>query len=98
MQRDRQEVCSQTDYILGTYCRMFQDVAARDMQHHSDNYMVLGCMKGEPKKEFTIYLCKVRRSPLRTFRRGLTSDTDKLFSDINTHIPKPPLCERVRRS
>ena len=30
MHRDRLEVQYQTDYILGTYCRLFQDVAIRD--------------------------------------------------------------------
>ena len=50
MQQDGREFWYQTDYILGTYCRMFQAVAARDMQHHSDNYMFLGCLRGELAK------------------------------------------------
>ena len=46
-----QEVRSRTDYILGIYYRLFQDVDVRDLQHHSDHYMVLVCLRGDPTKE-----------------------------------------------
>ena len=36
------KVRSQTDYILGTYSRMFQNVAVRDTIHNTDHYLVLG--------------------------------------------------------
>ena len=35
MQRDGQEVRSQMDYILGTYCIFFQEMAVQDTRHHS---------------------------------------------------------------
>ena len=61
MRRDRQDVRSRTDYILGTYRRLFQGMAAQDMRHHSNHYMVLGCMRGEPATELTGYLRKAHR-------------------------------------
>ena len=90
MQRYGQEVRSRTDYILRTDRKPFQDVAIQDMHHHSDHYMVLGCLGGEPAKELTDYLCKTRRSPLRPLCRDLAFASDKLFSEINSQIPNPP--------
>ena len=59
MRKYGREVRSQTDYILVTDCRLFQDVAARDPQNNLNYYMVLGCLRGEPPKELTDYLCKL---------------------------------------
>ena len=42
MVRQWREVSSRTDYILGTDCRIFQNVAVRDLQHNFEHYMVLG--------------------------------------------------------
>ena len=42
MRRDVLEVQSWIYYVLGTDSRLFQDMAIRDHQHHSDHYMVLG--------------------------------------------------------
>ena len=50
---------------------MFQDVAVWDMQHHSEHYMVLGYLRGDPEKDLTGYLRKVRFFPLWTLRRDL---------------------------
>ena len=79
MQQYRQEFQSQTDYILGTDCRLFRDVAVRDTRNHLDYYMVLGCLRGEPVKELTGYLLKARRFPFRPLRRDLASAPDKIF-------------------
>ena len=38
------ELLSRTDYILGTDCRLFGNVAVRDPRHNSDHYMALGCL------------------------------------------------------
>ena len=46
MRRYGLEVWSRTDYILGKDCRIFQDVAIRDPQHHLHHYMILCCLKG----------------------------------------------------
>ena len=42
MIREGWEVRSRTDYILGTYRRLFGNVSVRDPRHNSDHYMVLG--------------------------------------------------------
>ena len=48
MLRKGREVRSQTDYILGTDSRLFNNVAGRDPRHNSDHYMVLGCLPSTP--------------------------------------------------
>ena len=83
MQRNRQEVRSWTDYILGTDHRLFQDVAAWDTRHYLGHYMVLGYLRGEPAKDLVGYLRKLRRFPLRPLSPlncDLASARDKLFS------------------
>ena len=41
-----QEVSSQTEYILGTDRRLFQNVTARYPRHNTDHYLVMGCLHG----------------------------------------------------
>ena len=41
-------VRSRTDYILGTYHRLYWNVSVRDPRHNSDHYMVLGCLYSAP--------------------------------------------------
>ena len=43
------------------------------------------------------YLHKVCRSPLRPIHCDLESASDKLFSEIKTQIPNPPLHDRARQ-
>ena len=97
MRRDGREVRSQTDYILGTDHRLFQDVAVQDPRHSSDNCMVLGCMRGEPEKELMDYIRKSRRFPLCPIHCDLASTSENIFSDLKNKTPKPPLREQVRR-
>ena len=92
MQQDGQEVRSQTDYILRTDRRFFQDVAVRDTRHHSDRYTVLKCLRREPVKELTGYLRTGRRSPSGPLRCDVTLAPDKLFSDLEYPYPPSPLC------
>ena len=73
MRRDGREVQYQTDYILGKYLRLFQDVAIRDPRHNSDHYMVLGCLREEPAKDLTDYLRKAHRFPLWPIHCDLAS-------------------------
>ena len=98
MQWDRLEVQSRTDYILLIDLRFFQDVAVRYMQHHLDQYMVLGCLRVDPAKEITGYLRKVCRFTLQTLPRNFLLVPDKLFLYLKTQISDPPLRERVRRT
>ena len=90
MRKDGQEIWSRTDYILGTYCRLLQDVDIQDMRHNSDHYMVLGCMSGDLEKELMDYLRKVRRFLLRPIRRDLASASEKIFSELKNQTPNPP--------
>ena len=46
MVRGGKAVRSRTDYILGTYCSLFWNVAVRDPHHNSDHYMVMGLWCG----------------------------------------------------
>ena len=43
------------------------------------------------------YLRKAHHPPLGPIHRYLASASDKLFLELKTHTPKPPLRERVRR-
>ena len=63
----------------------------QDKRHHLDHYMVPGWLRGDPAKELTGYLRKAHRSPLQNLRRNLAAVLDKIFSDLKTHILKPPL-------
>ena len=42
MHRGGREVRSQTNYILGTYSRMLQNVAVWYVQHNTNHYLVMG--------------------------------------------------------
>ena len=98
MQRYGREIWYRTDYILGIDGRLFQDVAVQYQQHHSDHYMVLGCLRGGAAKELTDYLRKACHFPLQTLCCNIVSELDKLFSELNTQITKPPLHEEARQA
>ena len=91
MRRDVREVRPRKDYTLRTDHRLFQNVAIWDLQHHLNHYMVLGCLRGDPAKDLTDYLCKARRFPLWPIRCDLAFASDKVFSELKTQILKPPL-------
>ena len=46
MLRCGKDVMYQMDYILGTYRRLFQNIAVQDPRHNSDHYLVLYFLKG----------------------------------------------------
>ena len=78
------------DYIIGTDCRLFQDVAVQDMRYHLDHYMVLSCLREYSAKYLTGYLQKERCSPLWTLCRDLASEPDKIFQISRTIPPTYP--------
>ena len=45
MLRGGREVRSQTNCLLGTDCRLLQNVLLRDVCHNIDHYLVLGCLR-----------------------------------------------------
>ena len=44
--RGGKRVRSRTDYILGSDCQIFQNVAIREPRHNYDHYMVLWYIRG----------------------------------------------------
>ena len=65
MIREGRDMRSRTDYILGTYFRIFGNVSFRDPRHNSEHYMVLGCIHSAPLREHARYLRERKRLPLR---------------------------------
>ena len=57
-------VRSETDYILGTYFRLFHNVSFRDPRHSTYHYMVLGCIHGASCRENQCCLRWCTRLPL----------------------------------
>ena len=64
MVRLGREMRSRTDYIFGTYRRIFRNVAIWYPWHNSDHYMVLGCLRSSPLREHSEYLGRRTRLPL----------------------------------
>ena len=102
MQRKGQVVRSQTDYILGTDRRLFRNVTARDPQHNSDHYMVLGCLPSAPLSETKRYLggrkrwCRARMTwDMQRKVHVVRSQTDyilgtdrRLFRNVSVRDPR----------
>ena len=80
------EVRSRTDYILGTYRRLFRNVTDRDPWHNSDHYMVLGCLPSAPPIEHKRYLGGRKRWPVRPPRE--TTRTDEIFAALRRAVPR----------
>ena len=83
---------SWTNYILGTDSRLFQNMAVRDARHSTDQYLVLGCLRGATPAAHLSYLGRRTRSPIRP---PTTSDrVDRMFAKFQRAILRPPWRER----
>ena len=80
------EVRSRTDYILGTYCRLFCNLSVRYPRHNSDHYMVLGCLLSAPLRYHSSYLGGRKQLPLRP-PTALTRE-DGIFAVLRRAVPK----------
>ena len=60
-----QDVQSRSNYILGIYCRMLQNVALLDSRNTVDHFLVLGCLRGSMPAAHTRYLGKWKCFPLK---------------------------------
>ena len=80
--RQGREMRSWTDYILGSNCRIFQNVAVRDLRHNSDHCMVLGCLKGAFPRKQSKYLELRALLPLRLPGRQARMRADKIFAEL----------------
>ena len=92
MVREGKVVRYRTNYILGTYCRLFCNVSVREPRHNTDHYMVLGYICSAPKREHTKYLTGCKRLPLRP-----PSDPtweDRIFEALQRAVPKTQARER----
>ena len=67
MRRDGREFWSCKYYILRIDFRLLQDVAIQDPQHHSDHYMVLGCLRGGRQRIIQNTYVKFTASPSGPF-------------------------------
>ena len=87
MIREGREVQSRTDYILGTYRRLFENVSVRDPRHNSDHYLVLVCLHSASLKEHMWYLRGQKKLPLCP----PTAPTweDKIFAALRRAVLKP---------
>ena len=80
------EVRSRTDYILGTDCRLFGNVAVRDPWHNSDHYIVLGCLSSASLTEHKRYLEGRNRWPVRPPEKPTRAD--QLFAALRRDVLK----------
>ena len=87
MVRVGREVRSRTDYILGTDRCLFRNVTVWDPRHKSDHYLVLGCLPSAPLMEYSKYLGRRKRLPIRPLAT-LTRE-DGLFAALRRSVPKP---------
>ena len=81
------EVRSQTDYNLGTDCRLFAFFSVQDPRHNSDHYMVLGCVYSASLRENARYFGGSKRPPLRLSTEPTREE--RIFAALRRDVPKP---------
>ena len=87
---------SWTDYILGTYFRLFGNISVRDPRHNSDHYMVLSCLHSASLRENARYLRGRKRLPLCPPNEPTREDT--LFAALLRDFPKPRAWEAQKNA
>ena len=87
--RQGRVVRSQTDYILGSNCRIFQNVAVWYPRHNSDHLMAVGCLSGASPREHSHYLGGRTRLPLRPPGRQTRRRAENLFAELRRTVPEP---------
>ena len=93
MRRRGWEVRSRTNYILGTDCRLLQNVAVRDARHNTDHYLVLDCLHEAAP---TVHSCHLRKRTCFPIKPPTTLDrVNRLFAELWEDISKPPRQERL---
>ena len=81
-------VRSQTDYILGSDRRIFQNVAVQYPRHNSDHYMVIQYLCGVSPREHSRYLGYRTPLPLRPPGHQRRMQADKIVSELRRVVPK----------
>ena len=92
MVREGKVVRSRTNYILGTYQSLFWNVSVRDPRRNTNHYMVLGCLRSDPKREHAKYLLGCKKLPLRPLNDPKREDD--IFAALRRAVPKPNMRER----
>ena len=82
-------VRSQTDYILVSERRIFQNVAVREPRHNSEHLMVIGCLRRASPREHSRYLGHKMRILLLPPGCWTTTRADKIFAELQRAAPKP---------
>ena len=77
-----------TDYILGSYRRIFQNVAVRDLRHNSDHYMVMGCLRVTSPREHSHSFGRRTRLPLRLPGHQTRTQEDTIFAELRRAFQK----------
>ena len=80
-------VRSQTDYILGSVRRIFQNVAVQEPRHNYDHFMVMGCLCGASPRE-TLLTSGAGHTPFTPPGRQIRTRADKLFAKLWRAVPK----------
>ena len=83
---------SLTDYILGTYHRLFWNVYVWDPRHNNDHYMVLRLLCRAPEREHARYRWVGKNLPLRPLAEPKSEDG--IFAALRRAMPKPHIRER----
>ena len=79
----------QTDYILGSDCQIFHNVAVRGPMHNYDHFLVVGCLCGSSLREHSHYLGCSTRFSLRPPSCQTRTRADNLFAGLRRAILKP---------
>ena len=85
-------VRSRTDYILGIEQSLFQNVSTRDPQHNTDHFMVVGCLRSAPAREYAKYLTGKKKLLLQPQTQPMRED--RIFAALRRAVPKPHARER----
>ena len=96
MLRHGQGVRSQTDYILGADCHLFQNVAVQDPRQNTNHYMVLGCLRSVTLREHQCYIRSRMRLPL--YSPNHPSHLDTILAPLRQAMPKTLTCKHVHSS
>ena len=82
-------VRSWTDYILGSDCWIFENVAAREPRHNSQHLMVIGCLRSALPREHSRYLGRMTRLPLCPTGPQMRMQAEKIFAELRCDVTNP---------
>ena len=88
MLRWGQEVCSWTNYILGTDRHLLQNVEVRDTRHNTYHNLVLGFLSGAAPAAHSHYLRKWKLLPMKPPNN--LGGVGRLFAELQGSTSKSP--------